>query len=63
MHTIIEPLREMLRRDNCPLTVVEPLQTGVKYLEYVVEQGYTNALRVLPDNIDLEGFGYDGRFI
>ncbi|MDR1965972.1 MAG: aspartate/glutamate racemase family protein [Synergistaceae bacterium] len=56
MYFIVEPLRNMLRKDNCPITVIEPLQTGVKYLEHTIEQGHTNALRVLPDDIDLGCF-------
>lgn len=47
MHRAIGKLRENLAAIGCPLTVIEPLQNGVAYLEHIVYQGYTNALRVI----------------
>jgi Asp/Glu/hydantoin racemase len=52
MHRAVRPLREALLKEDCPITIIEPLQNGVKYLEHIIEQGYTNALRVLPDTLD-----------
>lgn len=51
MHKVIEMLRNKLKDANCPVTVIEPLQTGVSYLEYVVRNGYSNQLGVV-DSID-----------
>lgn len=51
MHEAIGPLRENLARVGCPVTVIEPLQNGVAYLEYIVRMGFSNALGVI-DNVD-----------
>ncbi len=51
MHEAIGPVRENLKKLRCPVTVIEPLQNGVNFLESVVLQGYTNALGVI-ENID-----------
>ena len=49
MHFAIEGLRAKLRAAKCPVTVIEPLQNGVAYLEHIVMQKYTNALHVVTD--------------
>ncbi len=57
MFGVIDGLRVRLRSENCPITVIEPLQNGVRYLEHIVAQGYTTALRVLPATLDLGANG------
>jgi Asp/Glu/hydantoin racemase len=47
MHRAIGKVRENLAAEGCPLTVIEPLQNGVAFLEHIVSQGYTNALHVI----------------
>jgi allantoin racemase len=54
MHGIIRSLREAMSKDDCPITIIEPLQNGLKFLEHIIEQGYTNALRVLPGTVGWE---------
>ncbi len=49
MHNAIGPVRENLKKLGCPVTVIEPLQNGVNFLESAVLQGYTNALGVIKD--------------
>jgi len=49
MHVAIGKLRENLAAAGCPVTVIEPLQNGVAFLEHIVSQGYTNALRVIDE--------------
>ncbi|HWQ58705.1 MAG TPA: aspartate/glutamate racemase family protein [Clostridia bacterium] len=51
MHNAVGAVRENLKKLRCPVTVIEPLQNGVNFLENAVLQGYTNALGVI-DNID-----------
>lgn len=46
MHYLIDDLRARLAAENCPITVVEPLANGVKYLEHVIQMGYTNSLHL-----------------
>ncbi|HWQ77438.1 MAG TPA: aspartate/glutamate racemase family protein [Anaerovoracaceae bacterium] len=44
MSYIAEELRSSLRDRGCSATIVEPLETGVRYLEYLIGLGHTNSL-------------------
>lgn len=44
MSYIAEELRSSLRDRGYAATIVEPLETGVRYLEYLIGFGYTNSL-------------------
>lgn len=44
-------LREQLKQRGCPIQVVEPLTTGIHWLENLIDMGYTNS-RGLSLNLD-----------
>jgi allantoin racemase len=52
MYKVIGLLRKKLAEARCAVSVIEPLQNGVSYLEHIVKAGYSNALGVI-DNVDL----------
>lgn len=43
MSYIVEELRERLKTKGCSVAVVEPLATGIRYLEYIIGSGFTNS--------------------
>lgn len=44
MHGVADALQQQLRDANCPVTVVEPLTTGLMELEMLARLGYSNHL-------------------
>jgi Asp/Glu/hydantoin racemase len=44
MSYIAEELRFNLNKKGYKATIIEPLITGVKYLEYIINMGLTNSL-------------------
>lgn len=44
MYYIADELREKLKAQGCNIMVIEPLATGVKFLETVIQLGFTNSL-------------------
>ena len=42
MHGVAADLQQQLREAGCPVTVVEPLKTGMVQLEMLAKLGYTN---------------------
>lgn len=49
MYYIIDELRERLKASGCSIVIIEPLATGIKYLETIIQLGFTNSL-----NYDLD---------
>lgn len=52
MFYIIDELRERLKASDCSLVIIEPLATGIKYLETIIQLGFTNSLNY---NLDISG--------
>lgn len=46
MYKIAQDLRVELKKNSCPIQVVEPLQCAVGFVEFIARQGYSNALNV-----------------
>ena len=44
MYYIIDELRARLKMQGCNIVVIEPLVTGIKFLETIIQLGFTNSL-------------------
>lgn len=44
MYYIIDELRTRLKAQGCSIVVIEPLATGIKFLEMIIQLGFTNSL-------------------
>ncbi|MBA1336187.1 MAG: hypothetical protein HPY66_2431 [Firmicutes bacterium] len=44
MYYIIDELRAKLKAQGCNIAVIEPLAAGIKFLETVIQLGFTNSL-------------------
>ncbi|MPN12942.1 hypothetical protein SDC9_160262 [bioreactor metagenome] len=52
MYYIADELREKLKAQGCNMAVIEPLATGVKFLETIIQLGFTNSLNY---NLNISG--------
>lgn len=50
MYYIVGELRARLKAQGCSIIVIEPLATGIKFLETIIQLGFTNSLNY---NLDM----------
>lgn len=48
MNFIADEMRQLLKAEGCRVQLVEPLKTGMKMLELMIELGYRNSIKCTP---------------
>lgn len=56
MSSIYNPLRKLLAQQGCPVHIVEPMATGIHWLENMIRTGHTNSLGL---NLNLDALKWE----